>query len=85
MEKTLEQTESRPTTSVVGIRLSSIGRVLYFDPRGEMLMPGDRVTVDTEAGVQEGVVAIGPGQLFYSEVLGPLAPIITRVEDAGSE
>jgi len=48
-------------------------------------MPGDRVTVDTEDGVQEGVVAIGPGQLLYSEVPGPLAPIVARVEDAASE
>ena len=48
-------------------------------------MPGDRVTVDTEDGVREGVVAIGPGQLLYSEVPGPLAPIIARVGDAASE
>jgi cell fate regulator YaaT (PSP1 superfamily) len=69
--------------SVVGVRLSPLGAVLYFDPRDEALMPGDRVTVDTEEGVQEGVVAIGPGQLLYSEVPGPLATIIGRVEGAG--
>lgn len=85
MENTLEQTEGRPATSVVGVRLSPFGTVLYFDPRDEALMPGDRVTVDTDDGVREGVVAIGPGQLLYSEVPGPLAPIIGRVEDAASE
>jgi cell fate regulator YaaT (PSP1 superfamily) len=85
MENPLGITENPPATSVVGVRLSPIGTVLYFDPRDEALMPGDRVTVDTEDGVQEGVVAIGPGQLLYSEVPGPLAPIVARVEDAASE
>ena len=79
MENILEQTEGQLATSVVGVRLSSIGEVRYFDPRDEVLMPGDRVTVDTEDGVQEGVVAIGPGQVLYSEVPGPLAPIVARV------
>lgn len=81
----MEQTDGLPASSVVGVRLSPLGSVLYFDPRDEALMPGDRVTVDTEDGVREGVVAIGPGQLLYSEVPGPLAPIIGRVEDASSE
>ena len=81
----MEQTDGPPASSVVGVRLSPLGSVLYFDPRDEALMPGDRVTVDTEDGVREGVVAIGPGQLLYSEVPGPLAPIIGRVEDASSE
>ena len=81
----LEQTEGRPAASVVGVRLSPLGPVRYFDPRDEALMPGDCVTVDTEDGVREGVVAIGPGQVLYSEVQGPLAPIIGRVEDAVSE
>lgn len=85
MENTLEQTEGRPAASVVGVRLSPMGAVLYFDPLDEALMPGDRVTVDTEDGVREGVVAIGPGQVLYSEVPGPLAPIIGRVGDAVSE
>lgn len=81
----MEQTEGQPATSVVGVRLSPIGAILYFDPRNEALMPGDRVMVDTEGGVQEGVVAIGPGQVLYSEVPGPLAPIVARVADVGSE
>lgn len=81
----MEQTDGPRAASVVGVRLSPLGSVLYFDPRDEALMPGDRVTVDTEDGVREGVVAIGPGQLLYSEVPGPLAPIIGRVEDASSE
>jgi cell fate regulator YaaT (PSP1 superfamily) len=85
MEKILEKTEGQLATSVVGVRLSPIGAILYFDPRDVALMPGDRVTVDTEDGVQEGVVAIGPGQVLYSEVPGPLAPIVARVEDVGSE
>ena len=81
----MEQTEGQRATSVVGVRLSPIGAILFFDPRDEALMPGDRVTVDTEDGVQEGVVAIGPGQVLYSEVPGPLAPIVARVEGGGSE
>ena len=81
----MEQTQRPLAASVVGVRLSPLGAVLYFDPQNEALMPGDRVTVDTEDGVKEGVVAIGPGQLLYSEVPGPLAPIIARVGDAASE
>mgnify|MGYP006097964419 FL=1 len=81
----MEQIEDQRANSVVGVRLSPIGAILYFDPRDEALMPGDRVTVDTEDGVQEGVVAIGPGQVLYSEVPGPLAPIVARVEDGKNE
>ena len=85
METALEQTKGRPAASVVGVRLSPLGPVRYYDPCDEALMPGDRVTVDTEEGVREGVVAIGPGQVLYSEVPGPLAPIVARVEGAESE
>lgn len=66
--------------NVVGVRLSPAGRVRFFDPGGTHLEAGDRVTVETEEGPRDGTVAIAPGQVSYSELEGPLRPVLKRLQ-----
>jgi cell fate regulator YaaT (PSP1 superfamily) len=64
---------------VVGVRLSPSGRVRYFDAGDVELEVGDRVMVETDEGPREARVIIAPGQVLYSEIQGPLAPMLGKV------
>jgi cell fate regulator YaaT (PSP1 superfamily) len=64
---------------LVGIRLRPLDPVQYFSPGDEDLAVGDRVLVETEIGPREGLVAIAPAQVLYSEVRGPLVPVLGKV------
>ena len=66
--------------NVVGVRFEPIGRLRYFDPGDEELGVGDRVVVAAEEGEIEGVVAIAPEQVLYSELKGQLGPVIRRLK-----
>ena len=63
---------------LVGVRLEPSGRVHYFDAKGFELEPGDRVTVETDDGPREGRVVLSPGQVLYSDLRGPLLPVLSR-------
>ena len=41
---------------------------------------GDRVVVETEGGPVEGVVVIAPRQVLYSELRGPLDPVLRKLD-----
>ena len=62
-----------------------VGRVRYFDPGEQDLDIDDRVLVETESGPREAVVAIAPRQVLFSELSGPLAPVLDKVDDADPE
>jgi len=64
--------------AVVGLRFERADRVHFFDPGDLELEPGDRVVAETEAGPREGVVVIAPDQVLYSDVRGPLRPILSK-------
>lgn len=66
--------------SIVGIRLSPPGRVLYFDAGDLDLSTGDRVVVDTESGPREGRVVFTPHQVLQSDLRGPLAPVLRKAD-----
>jgi len=72
-------TEGQRTANLVGIRLRPLDPVQYFSPGDEDLAVGDRVLVETEIGPREGLVAIAPAQVLYSEVRGPLVPVLGKV------
>lgn len=65
---------------VVGVRFGSWGPVHYFDPAGHELAVGDRVIVEVDDGTQEGRVVIAPGQVLYSDLRGPLDPVLRKVD-----
>ena len=62
---------------LVGVRLEPSGRVGYFDSGGLALKPGDVVTVETDDGPREGRVVLSPGQVLYSDLRGPLLPVLS--------
>ena len=62
---------------LVGVRLEPSGRVHYFDANGFELEPGDSVTVETDDGPREGRVVLSPGQILYSDLRGPLLPVLS--------
>ena len=67
---------------VVGVRFSPSSRVRFFDPGDVDLAVGDLVIVESDAGPREGRVIIAPGQVLYSELRGPLGPVVRKVEPA---
>ena len=68
--------------NVVGVRFGRTGRVHFFDPRSEDMDLGDRVVVETETGPREALVVIAPRQVLYSELRGPLEPVLRKVHSA---
>ena len=65
--------------TIIGVRFAPAGRVHYFDSAGLDLALGDRVIVETDDGAREGQVAIAPGQVVYSDLRGPLGPVLRIV------
>ena len=72
-------TENQRTVRVVGVRFSPIDPVRFFDPADTDPAVGDRVIVESESGPREGVVAIAPSQVLYSELRGQLAPVLQQL------
>ena len=53
---------------VVGISFKNNGQVYYFNPNGLKLKKDDKVIVNTERGLQYGIVAVGNTELKKSEL-----------------
>ena len=66
---------------LVGVRFGRSGPVHYFDPGELELSVGDRVLVETEDGQKEAGVVIAPQQVLYSDLRGPLDPILRRLDE----
>ena len=64
-----------------GVRFGRSGPVHYFDPGEFELSVGDRVLVETEDGQKEAGVVIAPHQVLYSDLRGPLDPILRRLDE----
>ena len=63
---------------VVGVRLERVGKVHYFDPGDLEVNLRDRVVVETDTGLETGWVVVAPDQVVYSEVKGPLRPVLKK-------
>ena len=63
---------------VVGVRLQRSGRVHYCDPGTVPLEINDSVVVETEEGLRVGWVVVTPQQMIYSELPGPLRPVLRK-------
>ena len=65
----------------VGVRFTRSGRVYYFDPGDHELSVGDRVLVETDDGRREGEVVIEPSQIAYSDLRGPMNPVVQKLAE----
>ena len=66
---------------LVGVRFGRSGPVHYFDPGDLDLSAGDRVLVEAEDGPREASVVIAPQQVLYSDLRGPLDPVLRRLDE----
>jgi len=62
--------------TVVGIKLRYTPKELWFNPIGSALEEGDSVIVETERGVEIGVVTAGAHEVHESELPGLLKPVL---------
>lgn len=70
-----------PLSHLVGVRFRPSDKVQYFDGSGIGLGAGDRVLVQTPEGVREGVIAIAPGQVVFSDLRGPLDIVVQKADE----
>jgi cell fate regulator YaaT (PSP1 superfamily) len=66
--------------NIVGVRFTRAGRVHYFDAGSMDLAVGERVLVEADGGPREAQVVIAPRQVLYSELRGPLSPVLQKAE-----
>ena len=53
---------------IVGISLRTAGKIYYFDPGTEQYIRGERVVVETERGLEIGLVKIPPCMVEDAEI-----------------
>lgn len=64
---------------MIGVRFTRSGPVHFCDPQRLELALGERVVVETPEGLREGQVVIASGQVLFSELRGPLDPVVQRL------
>ena len=68
-------------TEVVGIRFKEVGKVYYFDPKGQKFTLGQHVIVETARGVECGEVATENQMVEDNTLVSPLKPITRLATD----
>ncbi len=67
---------------VIGVRFKSVGKIYYFRPGEEMLVPGDGVIVETARGTEFGEVVMGEKEIDEEVFAIPVKPIIRKATPA---
>ena len=68
-------------TTLIGVRFHRTGKLVYCDSNNLDVMPKDMVIVETTSGSQIGWVVISSDQIVYSEVEGPLLPVLRKATE----
>jgi len=63
---------------VIGVKFKELGKIYYFDPKGEKFEKGDFVIVETTLGEQYTEVVIANKEVATSKLTAPLKPIIRK-------
>lgn len=64
---------------IVGVRFKRAGKIYYFDPGELQLVRGDRVLVETAAGIEFGEVVVPVKMVPESDVVPPIRPVLREV------
>lgn len=72
-------------TEVVGVRFKEVGKIYYFDPKGQAFNTDDKVIVETARGVECGTIATPNEQVEDDKVVSPLKPILRLATEADLE
>ena len=68
-------------SKIIGVRFQKAGKVHYFDPGDLEVDVMDIVMIETEYGLEAGLVVIEPNQVLYSEVHGPFKSVLRRATE----
>ena len=63
---------------VIGVKFKELGKIYYFDPKGEKFEKGDFVIVETSLGEQYTEVVIPNKEVKETSLAAPLKPIIRK-------
>jgi cell fate regulator YaaT (PSP1 superfamily) len=64
--------------SVIGIEFSNSNRIYFFDPNGIEVSKNDKIIVETERGLQLGIVKKEKQELSSEKIVLPLKPILRK-------
>lgn len=68
-------------TTLIGVRFHRTGKLVYCDSSNLNVIPKEMVIVETASGPQIGWVVISSDQIVYSEVEGPLLPVLRKATE----
>lgn len=63
---------------VIGVKFKGLGKIYFFDPKGEKLEKGDHVIVETAMGEEYTEVVVANKEIPESKLTTPLKPIIRK-------
>ena len=63
---------------VIGVKFKELGKIYFFDPKGEKFEKGDFVIVETSLGEQYTEVVISNKEIPNTKLTAPLKPIIRK-------
>ncbi len=61
---------------VIGVRFKDVGKIYYFDPKGQKLKKGQKVIVETVRGVECGECAMENKEVADNVIVKPLKAIL---------
>lgn len=63
---------------VIGVKFKELGKIYFFDPKGEKLEKGDNVIVETAMGEEYTEVVVANKEIPEDKLTTPLKPIIRK-------
>ena len=63
---------------VIGVKFNELGKIYFFDPKGEKLKKGDCVIVETSLGEEYTEVVVANKEIPETKLAAPLKPIIRK-------
>ena len=66
---------------VIGVKFKELGKIYFFDPKGEKFEKGDFVIVETSLGEQYTEVVVANKEVPETKLAAPLKPIIRKANN----
>ena len=66
---------------VIGVKFKELGKIYFFDPKGEKFEKGDYVIVETTLGEQYTEVVVENKEIPETKLTAPLKPIIRKANN----
>ncbi len=63
---------------IIGVKFKKLGKIYFFDPKGQKFNKGDFVIVETTNGIEFAEVAVPNKEMEEEKIVSPLKPIIRK-------